>query len=58
MLIVVDIKHPLAVILELNEGLVDLPSTALLFIEETLLKQKVFDGGLRDHVDIQVIEPY
>jgi hypothetical protein len=28
---VVDVKHPLAVVLELNEGLVDLPS-ALLFV--------------------------
>jgi hypothetical protein len=57
-LIVVDVKHPLAVVLELNEGLVNLPSTALLFVEETFLEQEVFDGGLRDHVDIQVIESY
>jgi hypothetical protein len=57
-LIVVDVKHPLAVVLELNEGLVDLPSTVLLFVEETFLEQEVFDGGLRDHVGIQVIESY
>jgi hypothetical protein len=57
-LIVIDVKHPLAVVLELNEGLVNLPSTALLFVEETLLEQEVFDGGLRDHVNIQVIESY
>ena len=56
-LIVADVKHSLAVVLELNEGLVDLLST-LIFVEETLLKQKVFDRGLRDHVDIQVIESY
>ena len=57
-LFVIDVKHPLAVVLELNEGLVNLPSTALLFVEETLLEQTVFDGGLRDHVNIQVIESY
>jgi len=57
-LIVIYVKHPLAVVLELNEGLVDLPSTALLFIGETLLEQEVFDGGFRDHIDIEVIESY
>jgi hypothetical protein len=57
-LIVIDVKHPLAVVLELYEGLVDLPSTALLFIGETLLDQEVFDGGFRDHIDIEVIESY
>jgi hypothetical protein len=40
-LIVVDVKHSLAVVLELNEGLVDLLYT-LLFVE-TLLEQEVFD---------------
>jgi hypothetical protein len=56
-LIVIDVKHSLAVVLELNVGLVDLRSP-LLFGEETLFKQKVFNGGLRDHVNIQVIESY
>ena len=55
-LFVVDVKHPLAVVLELNEGLVDLPRHRPLLIEEALLEQEVLDGGLRDHVDVQVIE--
>jgi hypothetical protein len=42
--LVVDVEHPLTVVLELIEGLIDL--TFLLRFIETLQKQEVFDGRL------------
>jgi uncharacterized protein YqhQ len=43
-ILVVNVEHPLAVVLKLNEGLIDLP--ILLRFIATLLKQEVFDGRL------------
>jgi hypothetical protein len=44
-LFILDIKHPLAVILKLCESRVYFP-IPLLFLHEILLKHEVFDGGL------------
>ena len=43
-ILVVNVEHPLAVALKLNECLIDL--TILLRFIATLLKQEVFDGRL------------
>ena len=54
-IVVIDVEHPLAVSLELNKGLVEIPYS-LLYREIVLLKQEVLNGRLCYHIDVQVIE--